>query len=67
MENLQNINNQKLLQELKERVIQKKITEKQLRETIQEVQKLAREKELEQAYQEWANDPNEWRDIKEKY
>jgi len=25
------------------------------------------EKKLSEAYEEWANDPNEWRDIKAKY
>jgi len=67
MESLQKINNQQLLQELQERVVNKKITEKELEEVLIKSHKLAREKELEKAYEEWANDPNEWKDIKEKY
>lgn len=67
MESLQKVNNQQLLKELKERVIEKKISEKQLGETVRKIQKLAKKKELERAYEEWANDPNEWKDIKEKY
>ena len=67
MESLQKINNQQLLQELQKRVVNKKITEKELEEILIKSHKLAREKELEKAYEEWANDPNEWKDIKEKY
>lgn len=67
MESLQKVNNQQLLQELQERVVNKKITEKELKEVLIKSQKLAQEKELEKAYGEWVNDPNEWKDIKEKY
>jgi len=67
MESLQKVNNQQLLQELQKRVINKKITEKELEEVLIKSHKLAQEKELKKAYEEWANDPNEWKDIKEKY
>jgi hypothetical protein len=52
MESLQKINNQQLLQELQERVINNKITEKELEEVLIKSHKLAREKELAKAYEE---------------
>jgi hypothetical protein len=52
MESLQKINNQQLLQELQQRVIEKKITQKELEEVLINSHKLAREKELEKAYEE---------------
>ncbi|WP_322632114.1 hypothetical protein [endosymbiont DhMRE of Dentiscutata heterogama] len=67
MESLQKINNQQLLQELQARVVNKKISQKELAEILIKSHKLVQEKELAQAYEEWANDPNEWKDIKEKY
>lgn len=67
MTNLKEVNNQQLLNELEQRVINHKITEKQIEETFSKIQKIAKEKELEKAYWEWANDHNEQTDIKAKY
>ena len=52
MKALQEINNQQLFRELKERVVENKITQKQLEEIFSKMRKLAKEKELEKAYHE---------------
>jgi len=46
MEGLQKINDQQLLQELQERVVNKKISQKELKEILIKSHKLAQEKEL---------------------
>ena len=60
MESLQKVNNQQLLQELKERVRNKFIQEKELKEVL-ETRKEQRLSEYEAA----ANDPEEQQEIKE--
>jgi len=46
MEGLQKINDQQLLQELQERAVNKKISQKELKEILIKSHKLAQEKEL---------------------
>jgi len=53
--------NKELLKELKERVINQKITIVQLKE----IEKLAREKELEKAYREAWNNPQRYQEAKQ--
>jgi uncharacterized membrane-anchored protein len=74
MTQLNQISNQKFLQELQKRVWENKITSEQLAQILKEkVNQVAenQEKQQKQAakdYEEWANDPGEWEvDEKEEW
>ena len=64
---LKEVSNKMFLAELQNRLQENKIKEKELAKILTELTFAYNEKELAEAYDEWTNDPNEWKDIKAKY